>query len=40
MSIITGQDIIRTKIEKEEKKKLKESYKSIRKIIKEKKKKF
>jgi hypothetical protein len=36
MSIITGQDIIKTKIEEEEKKELKENYKIIKDIIKEK----
>ena len=38
MSIITGQDIIKTEIEEEELQKLKEKYKSVKKIIGEKKK--
>jgi hypothetical protein len=37
MSIITGQDIIKTEIEEEELQKLKEKYKSVKKIIGEKK---
>ena len=40
ISIITGQDIIKAEIEENEKKKLKENFRKVRKLIKEKRKHF